>query len=93
LHIFFHKILTRFCVFEPTFCEAQGRGLQIMRRLVGGSQRHRFAMISNLLVKRKGWNEFGRLAGRGGGRGQQFVGKIQTKFGLLKSKKENVQKF
>ena len=79
--------------FEPTFCEAKGRALQIMRRLSGGSRRHRFEMISNLLVKRKGWHEFGRLAGRGGGRGQQIVRKIQAKFGLLKSKKENVQKF
>ena len=87
----FFKIFAFF--FETTFCEATGQALQIMRRLGGSSRRHRFVMISNFLVKRKGWDELGRKAGRGGGRGQQIVWKIQVKFGLLKSKKENVQKF
>jgi len=64
-----------------------------MRRLGGGSRRHRFVMISNLLVKRKGWHKFGRMAGRAPIRGQQFVRKIQAKIDLLKSKKKMCKNF
>jgi hypothetical protein len=64
-----------------------------MRRLGGGSRRHRFVMISNLLVKREGWHEFDRLAGRAPIRGQQFIRKIQEEFGLLKSKKKMCKNF
>jgi len=64
-----------------------------MRRLGAVSRRHRFEMISNFLVKRKGWHKIAKLAGRAPIRGQQIVWKIQAEFGLLKRKKENVQKF
>ena len=82
------KVLKNFCTFsfplsadfEPTFCEAKGRDLRIMRRLGGVSRRHRFEMISNFLVKREGWHEFGQIAGGAPIRGQQFVRKIQAKF-------------
>jgi len=50
-------------------------------------------MISNLLVKREGWHEFGGLAGRARTRGQQFVREIQAKFDLLKSKKKMCKNF
>jgi hypothetical protein len=50
-------------------------------------------MISNFVVKREGWHKISRLAGRARRRGQQFVRNMQAKFGLLKSKKEHVQKF
>ncbi|OGM56810.1 hypothetical protein A3A50_03765 [Candidatus Woesebacteria bacterium RIFCSPLOWO2_01_FULL_38_20] len=59
-----------------------------MRRLGGVSRRHRFEMISNLLVKREGWHEFGRIDGRAPIRGQQFVRKIQAKLALLKSERK-----
>jgi len=45
------------------------------------------------LVEREGWHKLGRKTGRAPIRGQQIVWKIQAEFGLLKSKKENVQKF
>jgi len=66
-----------------------------MRRLGGVSRRHRivFEIVSNFLVEREGWHKLGRKTGRAPIRGQQIVWKIQAEFGLLKRKKENVQKF
>jgi len=64
-----------------------------MRRLGRGSRRHRFEMISNFLVKRKGWHEFARMAGRAPIRGQRFIRKIQAKFDLLKSRKKMCKNF
>jgi DNA invertase Pin-like site-specific DNA recombinase len=50
-------------------------------------------IVSNFLVEREGWHKLGRKTGRAPIRGQQIVWKIQVEFGLLKSEKENVQKF
>jgi len=65
-----------------------------MRRLGGVSRRHRivFEIVSNFLIEREGWHRLGRKTGRAPIRGQQIVWKIQAEFGLLKRKKENVQK-
>ena len=54
LKIFAHFLFPLSADFEPTFCEAKGRAILIMRRLGGVSRRHRFEMISNFLVKRNG---------------------------------------
>jgi len=60
---------------------------------LGGGNRHSFEVVSNLLVKRKGWHKNRSGTGRLATGGQQIVWKIQAEFGLLKRKKENVQKF
>jgi len=60
---------------------------------LGGGNRHSFEVVSNLLVKREGWHKNRSGTGRAPIRGQQIVWKIQAEFGLLKRKKENVQKF
>jgi len=75
--------------------EAKGQAISIMRRLGGVSRRHHivFEIVSNFLVEREGWHRLGRKTGRAPIRGQQIVWKIQAEFGLLKSEKENVQKF
>jgi len=95
LKIFAHFLFPLSADFEPTFCEAKGRAILIMRRLGGVSRRHRivFEIVSNFLVEREGWHRLGRKTGRAPIRGQQIVWKIQAEFGLLKRKKEMCKNF